>query len=420
MKIHIVQKGDTLWKIAQKYGVNFEELKKMNSQLSNPDMIMPGMKIKVPTSGVPVTKETPGVMGVKEMPKADHPYANQSTKSYPVTEIDNQVAPAKEMAKKEMPIKEMPIKEQPKKEMPVKEQPKKEAPIALPKLPKLQPMTPEVDINNYYTLNMQIPPKKEKPKEEPKPIEESPESEVESMEMPPPMMPQQPCYPITPITPIMPGCGYNFMPCYPCPPMYQPYPAMMPQMQAPMMQPQFEGMMESPSEMDEVMGMQEGYMPMMPQQPMMLGWPPGCMPYGPTQCSPCPPPYMGMGYQPAPMYMPQMQPQVQGAMMDNESDEYMNMQMPQQQGFNPYQQMPQQQGFNPYQQMPQQQGDCGCGDSGYGNMPGYQPMPYRFPAYGVPVNPAPYGVVPPFSPYGVPASGEQNLFGMPNYEDDED
>ncbi|WP_029326492.1 SafA/ExsA family spore coat assembly protein [Bacillus sp. m3-13] len=46
MKIHIVQKGDTLWKIAQKYNVNFEELKKSNSQLSNPDMIMPGMKIK--------------------------------------------------------------------------------------------------------------------------------------------------------------------------------------------------------------------------------------------------------------------------------------------------------------------------------------------------------------------------------------
>ena len=51
MKIHIDQKGDTLWKIAQKYGVQFEELKQINSQLSNPDMIMPGMKIKVPGTG---------------------------------------------------------------------------------------------------------------------------------------------------------------------------------------------------------------------------------------------------------------------------------------------------------------------------------------------------------------------------------
>ncbi|MEC3434256.1 SafA/ExsA family spore coat assembly protein, partial [Bacillus cereus] len=46
MKIHIVQKGDTLWKIAKKYGVDFDTLKQTNTQLSNPDLIMPGMKIK--------------------------------------------------------------------------------------------------------------------------------------------------------------------------------------------------------------------------------------------------------------------------------------------------------------------------------------------------------------------------------------
>src|SRR3954451_9661913 len=86
VKIHIVQKGDTLWKIAKKYGVNFEELKKMNSQLSNPDMIMPGMKIKVPTESGSVKKQAPtsgakpgttinlGV--VKEAPTAEHPFTN--------------------------------------------------------------------------------------------------------------------------------------------------------------------------------------------------------------------------------------------------------------------------------------------------------------------------------------------------------
>ncbi|WP_242312905.1 SafA/ExsA family spore coat assembly protein, partial [Bacillus cereus group sp. BfR-BA-01517] len=52
MKIHIVQKGDTLWKIAKKYGVDFDTLKKTNTQLSNPDLIMPGMKIKVPSKSV--------------------------------------------------------------------------------------------------------------------------------------------------------------------------------------------------------------------------------------------------------------------------------------------------------------------------------------------------------------------------------
>lgn len=58
MKIHIVQKGDTLWNLAQKYGVDFQELLEANSHLANPDLIMPGMKIKIPTSAVPAKKDT--------------------------------------------------------------------------------------------------------------------------------------------------------------------------------------------------------------------------------------------------------------------------------------------------------------------------------------------------------------------------
>ena len=49
LRIHIVQKGDTLWKIAQKYNVDFEELKRLNSHLSDPNTLMPGMKIKIPS-----------------------------------------------------------------------------------------------------------------------------------------------------------------------------------------------------------------------------------------------------------------------------------------------------------------------------------------------------------------------------------
>src|SRR3954451_14386316 len=111
VKIHIVQKGGTLWKIAKKYGVNFEELKKMNSQLSNPDMIMPGMKIKVPTSGANIKKEAPSgtssssgakinLGGKKEMPKQEQPFIKEK----PITPIEE--------VPKEMP-KEMP-KEKPK------------------------------------------------------------------------------------------------------------------------------------------------------------------------------------------------------------------------------------------------------------------------------------------------------------------
>ncbi|MCF6092727.1 SafA/ExsA family spore coat assembly protein [Microaerobacter geothermalis] len=54
LKIHVVQKGDTLWKLSKKYQVEFETLKKVNSHLKDPDVLRPGMKIKIPTPGFPV------------------------------------------------------------------------------------------------------------------------------------------------------------------------------------------------------------------------------------------------------------------------------------------------------------------------------------------------------------------------------
>lgn len=65
MKIHIVQKGDTFYKIAKKYGVDVEQLKSMNTQIPNMEMLLPGMKVKIPTVKVPVQKE----MVVKEVKK---------------------------------------------------------------------------------------------------------------------------------------------------------------------------------------------------------------------------------------------------------------------------------------------------------------------------------------------------------------
>ena len=243
MKIHIVQKGDTLWKIAKKYGVNFEELKKMNSQLSNPDMIMPGMKIKVPTTGGSIKKEAPigtkpdtsiNIGAKKEVPIAEHPFAKEKPVPLPIKEAP--IVKEKPIVKEQPIVKEKPI---------VKEQPIiKEAPKApyTPKMP-LQ-IIPEIDINNYYMTNMtnmtvqpQLPPKpanilpevKEEPKKEipvppPAPIKENPvfpQAPVQEMpiQVPPP---QDYC---VPITPVMPGPG--FCPPFggmPMPPM-MPYPA---------------------------------------------------------------------------------------------------------------------------------------------------------------------------------------------------
>ncbi|MFA5527669.1 MAG: SafA/ExsA family spore coat assembly protein [Peptostreptococcales bacterium] len=48
-KSHTVLRGDTLWKIAQMYKVGTSELIRANTQLKNPNLIYPGMRITIPT-----------------------------------------------------------------------------------------------------------------------------------------------------------------------------------------------------------------------------------------------------------------------------------------------------------------------------------------------------------------------------------
>ncbi|MGM7636543.1 SafA/ExsA family spore coat assembly protein [Bacillus sp. Hm123] len=120
MKIHIVQKGDTLWTIAKKYGVNFEELKKMNAQLSNPDLIMPGMKIKVPTSAGMPNKEMPKSGTVQKEKKVEQPIA-------PVAEVKPPPPPVKE-----------------------KEKVVVQKPNIMP--PPMPPIIPEVEINQIFQI----------------------------------------------------------------------------------------------------------------------------------------------------------------------------------------------------------------------------------------------------------------------------
>lgn len=71
MKIHIVQKGDSLYEIAKSYGVSFEEIVKVNPQLSSPDMIMPGMKIKIPSDSKQVKNKADKAVRV-EPPKTEN------------------------------------------------------------------------------------------------------------------------------------------------------------------------------------------------------------------------------------------------------------------------------------------------------------------------------------------------------------
>ncbi|MUV39511.1 Spore coat assembly protein ExsA [Lentibacillus sp. JNUCC-1] len=89
MKIHVVQKGDTLWEIAEKYHVSYEALIEANPQLSSPDMIMPGMKVKVPADSKAVkTKQMK-----KTSPSVEKPYKDTSPAPKPVIKEDDHEKP---------------------------------------------------------------------------------------------------------------------------------------------------------------------------------------------------------------------------------------------------------------------------------------------------------------------------------------
>jgi uncharacterized YkwD family protein/spore coat assembly protein SafA len=46
--VHVVQTGDTLWKIAVKYQIGVKEIIDANKQFPNPDMIYPNQKVNIP------------------------------------------------------------------------------------------------------------------------------------------------------------------------------------------------------------------------------------------------------------------------------------------------------------------------------------------------------------------------------------
>lgn len=200
VKIHIVQKDDTLWKLAEQYGVNFEALKQANTQLSNPDMIMPGMKIKIPTGAVQAkqphehhgkeVKKPEAIMPQQQAPKAEIP--KPMPKEMPKMEVPK-VAPMME-APKVAPMMEMPKKEAPQIDENrlralIREAVAELLPSVLRSL--LQHLKPEIinqikidlelsktEINNYQSVKAELPPKKEMPMpyqpEKVKPIAEIP------------------------------------------------------------------------------------------------------------------------------------------------------------------------------------------------------------------------------------------------------
>ncbi|SFE26976.1 SafA/ExsA family spore coat assembly protein [Alteribacillus iranensis] len=207
MQIHIVQKGDTLWNLSQQYGVNFEELKKANTHLADPDKIMPGMKIKIPAKGVPVKKESQ-----KEAPQSVQPKEK---------EVKEEPAPSKP----QIPPMYQPMPQQPK--PPVMKPQQQEQHINIntniykpqpPKKPQSEPQSPkepkadEIKAKKPSTTFPKMEDANDEKVKAPKDnIPQPPAPPIMPEYQHPPVMPYMmpapgPCH-VVPVSPMMPGCS---------------------------------------------------------------------------------------------------------------------------------------------------------------------------------------------------------------------
>ena len=171
VRIHIVQKGETLWRIAKQYGVGLEELKHLNAHLTNPDYIVPGMEIILPDAVDHTTAKQNATM-TKEQLTA--PIATKEEKTAPTKE--KLTEPIKEAPKKEAPIKEI-AKEILTKPMPV--------PVPMP-MPQLD-LTPQFHFDFAPQMHFKQPEKAQPmPQPMPQPVPQPIYIEVPQMQMPQP------------------------------------------------------------------------------------------------------------------------------------------------------------------------------------------------------------------------------------------
>ncbi|EPD89988.1 LysM peptidoglycan-binding domain-containing protein, partial [Paenibacillus sp. HGH0039] len=225
---HIVQQGDTLWKLSKAWGIPLKEMIEANTQLKNPSVLMTGETVYIPKKGhkeqeggqgyqphhggtahgkkntAPIQPAVPAPEVVEQKPEAvqipELPEINQITK---ITEINLNLAKVTEH-KEEVKI-ELPIQPKPQVQLPVIEQP--------PLQPAPQPPVPE------YQLPQLVLPQIELPSYTPQPP------------------PQHPCEPVVPApypayvkeAEAIPDCGGfpeilpMIQPCPPYAPFVSPY-----------------------------------------------------------------------------------------------------------------------------------------------------------------------------------------------------
>jgi spore coat assembly protein SafA len=111
--VHTVQKGDTLWKLAKKYGVPLESIIAANPQLTDPDKIDVGQKINIPRpgesiSGQPTVEPHPGHQPPSDAHQQGHVEAKVEFPGETVPEMPS-VLPGAPAEEPKMPIPATPM-----------------------------------------------------------------------------------------------------------------------------------------------------------------------------------------------------------------------------------------------------------------------------------------------------------------------
>ncbi|MGE7543633.1 LysM peptidoglycan-binding domain-containing protein [Sporosarcina newyorkensis] len=156
MEVHIVVKGDTLWKIARQYNIPFEELKRVNAHLANPDYIVPGMKIFLP-----MDKKKPTHKGESSKPHDKTPQKPAKPSQPEMKPPTPAPKPTPKPEKPHPPAQQVPPLPQ-KPQMPQTPQKPHTPPPQKPQLPQ-KPQTPQTPQYPQQPLEPQTPPAPQMP-----------------------------------------------------------------------------------------------------------------------------------------------------------------------------------------------------------------------------------------------------------------
>lgn len=227
LRIHIVQKGDTLWKIAKEYGVSFEDLKRLNAHLANPDYIVPGMELILPEKINKEPHRDGNREGHRETNWGTHKEGHKETQMHK----ESPTKPVKESVKKEVQRPMPPPVVVPPPPMPEPQMIPIPYPMPMP-MPQ-QPMFVPQPVELSWHQQVVMPQIEQTQTVAPPPVQIQPPPVIQPA--PPPPMPQ-PIYIMPPPMPAVPHCSSCHQPV----PHHMWWPMQMP-MQMPMhMEPQVE------------------------------------------------------------------------------------------------------------------------------------------------------------------------------------